>query len=103
MRLTHQTDYGLRMLMQLAVNTDSLVTISEVSERYNISKNHLMKVAQLVVHEGWVEPVRGRNGSVRRGGAARGGGGVVARPRLSRIIRSRGSRPGGLGARPASS
>lgn len=65
MRLTHQTDYGLRMLMQLAVNTDSLVTISEVSERYNISKNHLMKVAQLLVHEGVVESVRGRNGGLR--------------------------------------
>ena len=65
MRLTHQTDYGLRMLMQLAVNPDSLVTISEVSDRYNISKNHLMKVAQILVQEGVVESVRGRNGGLK--------------------------------------
>lgn len=65
MRLTHQTDYGLRMLMQLAINPDSLVTISEVSDRYNISKNHLMKVAQVLVKAGVVESVRGRNGGLR--------------------------------------
>ncbi len=65
MRLTVQTDYALRMLMHLAVNTDRLSTISEIAERYNISKNHLMKVAQTLSGKGIVGSVRGRSGGLR--------------------------------------
>src|SRR5690606_16017003 len=46
MRLTHFTDLSLRLLMYLASNPDRLSTIQEVAERYGISRNHLMKVAQ---------------------------------------------------------
>ena len=65
MRLTVQTDYALRMLMHLAVNAGRLSTIAEIAQRYDISKNHLMKVAQTL--SGWkiVESVRGRAGGLR--------------------------------------
>ena len=65
MRLTTQTDYALRMLMHLAVNGDRFSTISEIADRYGISKNHLMKVAQTL--SGWnvVDAVRGRAGGLR--------------------------------------
>ena len=65
MRLTVQTDYALRMLMHLAVNADRLSTISEIAERYDISKNHLMKVAQVLSSWKIVESVRGRAGGLR--------------------------------------
>ncbi len=65
MRLNVQSDYALRLLMHLAVNDDKLVTIADVAERYQISKNHLMKVAHLLGKEGVIETVRGRTGGMR--------------------------------------
>ncbi len=65
MRLNLQTDYALRLLMHLAVNEDRLCTIAETAERYDISKNHLMKVAHLLGREGFIETVRGRTGGLR--------------------------------------
>ena len=58
MRLTLHTDYGLRMLMSLAVIDDRVVTIDELAKRHGVSKNHLMKVAQTLVGLGLVTSVR---------------------------------------------
>lgn len=65
MRLNVQTDYALRMLMMLTLKKERLVTIQEISERFRISKNHLMKVAQALGHLGYIETVRGRSGGLR--------------------------------------
>ncbi|HSM96273.1 MAG TPA: Rrf2 family transcriptional regulator [Rhizomicrobium sp.] len=65
MRLTLHTDFALRLLMLLALEPDTLHTIEEVANRYQISRNHLMKVAQTLVQKGFVESVRGRSGGLR--------------------------------------
>jgi len=65
MKLTLLSDYSLRMLMHLAVNPDVLVTIAETATRYDISKNHLMKVAHQLGQQGYIETVRGRSGGLR--------------------------------------
>ncbi|GJM02778.1 MAG: HTH-type transcriptional regulator NsrR [Rhodomicrobium sp.] len=65
MRLTLHTDYAIRTLIYLAVNEDRLATISDISDSYGISKNHMMKVAQELVHHGFVVSERGRNGGLR--------------------------------------
>jgi Rrf2 family nitric oxide-sensitive transcriptional repressor len=65
MRLNVQTDFALRVLMMLRLQSDRLVTIQEISERFAISKNHLMKVAQALGHLGYIETVRGRSGGLR--------------------------------------
>jgi Rrf2 family nitric oxide-sensitive transcriptional repressor len=65
MRLTVYTDYALRLLMYLAVKDDGLATIAEVAERYDISRNHLMKVAHQLGLAGYVATVRGRSGGLR--------------------------------------
>ena len=65
MRLTLHTDFALRLLMLLALEPETLHTIEEVANRYRISKNHLMKVAQTLVQKGFVESVRGRSGGLR--------------------------------------
>jgi len=64
MRLSVQTDYALRALMYLAAH-DGQHSIAEIAGRYRISKNHLMKVAQRLVAEGFVASVRGRSGGLR--------------------------------------
>ena len=63
MRLTLHTDFSLRLLMLLALEPDGLHTIEEVARRYRISQNHLMKVAQTLAQQGFVESVRGRGGA----------------------------------------
>lgn len=65
MKLTVQSDYSLRVLMHLAVNSEGLVTISEIAQHFDISKNHLMKVAHHLSKRGVIEAVRGRSGGLR--------------------------------------
>jgi len=65
MRLTRFTDYSLRALVYLAQNSNSRVTISEISEVYDISKNHLMKVVSNLTRMGIVAAQRGPGGGIR--------------------------------------
>lgn len=51
--------------MYLAIDPDQTSTIQEIAERFNISKNHLMKVAHELGKSGYVETLRGRNGGLR--------------------------------------
>jgi Rrf2 family nitric oxide-sensitive transcriptional repressor len=67
MRLTSYTDYALRTLMYLAANRDQLVTIQDIADLHDISKNHLTKVAHQLGQLGLVETVRGRNGGLKLG------------------------------------
>jgi Rrf2 family nitric oxide-sensitive transcriptional repressor len=69
MRLTFSTDYALRLLMLVGLETEHLVTIEQVADSFGISKNHLMKVAYQLGQEGYLETVRGRNGGLRLGKA----------------------------------
>jgi Rrf2 family nitric oxide-sensitive transcriptional repressor len=65
MKLTSHTDFGMRVLMSLAAVQERLVTVEELANRHHVSKHHLMKVAQTLIHAGWVEGVRGRRGGLR--------------------------------------
>jgi len=65
MYLTQHTDYALRVLIYLGANGDRLVTIAEVSERFDVSRSHLMKVANQLVREGFVDGLRGKGGGLR--------------------------------------
>ncbi len=64
MRLTQFTDFGLRVLMHLALGEGERMTISEIAERYGISRAHLMKVVPELVRHGWVTSERGRSGGL---------------------------------------
>jgi len=64
MRLTMHTDFALRTLMFLAVKPGQQ-TIDAVADHYGISRNHLMKVAQRLVAEGFVTSTRGRGGGLQ--------------------------------------
>ena len=65
MRLTVQTDLALRMLTYLAFHRNRLVTVSEIAARYQVSHNHLTKVANALGHLGAVRSERGRYGGLR--------------------------------------
>lgn len=65
MHLTRFTDLSLRVLMYLT-HTDRkrLVTVTELSERFQWSRNHMVKVVHFMSTKGWVETHRGRLGGL---------------------------------------
>ena len=65
MRLTRFTDYSLRVLIYLGQNNQDRVTINQISETYNISKNHLMKVVSNLTRLKFVSAQRGPGGGIR--------------------------------------
>ncbi len=65
MRLSQQSDYALRLLTHLAVNDNRLVTVSETATHFDISRNHLAKIAQLLGQKGFIETFKGRGGGIR--------------------------------------
>ena len=71
MQLNQQTDYALRVLMLLAeqesLEASRLYTIREIAEFHQISRNHLMKVVNSLVEQGFVQAQRGRNGGLKVG------------------------------------
>ena len=65
MKMTSHSDYALRLLIYLGLANDRLVTSEEIADTYGISKNHLMKVILGLVHGGYIQSIRGRNGGLR--------------------------------------
>lgn len=67
MRLTKWTDYTLRVLMHCAAtrHRSTPLTISEIAERHDISRSHLMKIVMTLSSLGWIESIRGRGGGIR--------------------------------------
>ena len=63
MHLTRFTDYGLRTLIYLAVqSSDKRVTISEITETYDLSRDHVVKVVHRLGQLGYIDTVRGKGG-----------------------------------------
>lgn len=68
MRITRYTDYSLRVLIYLGLKGEGeLATIGEVAERYDISRNHLMKVVQELNAKGYLLASRGKGGGLQLG------------------------------------
>jgi Rrf2 family nitric oxide-sensitive transcriptional repressor len=65
MQLTDRTDLALRLLLYLAVHGEGRVSVGVIARAYGASEAHLAKVAQALVHSGFVDTVPGRGGGVR--------------------------------------
>lgn len=65
MRLTLHTDYALRVLIQVAIADGTLITINDIAESFDISKQHLMKVVNNLGQKGYLDTVRGHKGGIR--------------------------------------
>lgn len=64
MRLTLHADYGLRALVYLAASPTRVVSTTEIGRAYDISKNHLVRVAQSLRDAGLVHLTMGRAGGL---------------------------------------
>ncbi len=63
MKLTKHTDYALRILMYTALlPEDQLLSIQEVTDAYDLSRNHVMKIVQKLGREGYLSTIRGKGG-----------------------------------------
>ncbi len=65
MQLTLYTDYSLRVLTYLGLKDEGLATITEISDNYDISRNHLVKVVHNLSNNGFIHTVRGKGGGMR--------------------------------------
>jgi len=61
MRVSKSEEYGLRLVMSLAVSGDQL-TIRELAEREDLPDTTVAKIVGRLRHAGLVEAERGRNG-----------------------------------------
>lgn len=68
MQITKFTDLSLRLLMYLTQEVvASPITINEVAQQFDISRNHLIKVVTRLNKLNWVVATRGRSGGLRLG------------------------------------
>lgn len=68
MQLTSHTDYSLRLLIYLSTlekSDNPLGTIKDAAQRFDISIDHLSKVAQTLAKLDYVKTQRGRGGGLR--------------------------------------
>lgn len=68
MQLTSFTDFGLRALIYMAsLPPGKMTNITEVTEVYGVSRNHMVKIINQLSRAGFVTAVRGKNGGIRLG------------------------------------
>lgn len=64
MRLTQFSEYALRLLTFAAAHPDRLITVEEAASAHDISRTHLMKVANLLAKARFLKAQRGRSGGL---------------------------------------
>lgn len=65
MQLTYHTDFALRMLLFLALREDGeSSTLQDISDKFKLSRNHLIKISQKLATAGYLSTSRGRRGGV---------------------------------------
>ena len=68
MQLTKYTDFALRTLIFLGIQpAGERVTITQVSEHFEIPRNHLIKIVHHLAKEGFIDSVRGKGGGIKLG------------------------------------
>jgi Rrf2 family transcriptional regulator, nitric oxide-sensitive transcriptional repressor len=65
MRISRYTDYALRVLMYAALRAPEIVTIDDVADDFDISRNHLVKVVHALGRAGFLATRRGIGGGFR--------------------------------------
>lgn len=65
MQLTLHTDYAIRILLYASKNNERLVNITEISDFYQISRNHVAKVVASLTQKGYLQGVRGKGGGLK--------------------------------------
>lgn len=63
MQLTQFTDYSLRALIYIALRKASC-TIKDITEAYDISNNHMVKIIHNLAKLGLIKTIRGKHGGI---------------------------------------
>lgn len=63
MQLTQFTDYSLRALIYIALMEESC-TIKDITQAYDISMNHMVKIVHNLSKMGLIKTTRGKNGGI---------------------------------------
>lgn len=71
MRLTKQTGYAIRILIDCALAGDDLVKIVPLAERLDIKRQNAFKIVHLLSRSGFLASVRGPSGGIRLARPAR--------------------------------
>ncbi len=64
MKLTNFTDYSLRTLMYLAASQKEICTAKEISQCFDISWNHMVKVVHNLSKHGYINSKKGKGGGI---------------------------------------
>ena len=64
MQLTRHTDYGLRILIYLALDPNRRVPAAEIADAFAVSHNHIMKVVKNLARYGIIVTHRGKGGGI---------------------------------------
>lgn len=65
MRLTKQTGYAIRILIDCALAGDDLVKIAPLADRLDITRQNAFKIVHLLARAGFLASVRGPTGGIR--------------------------------------
>ena len=64
MQLTRHTDYALRLLIHLACNGNKRTPVAVIARDQQLSRTHLLKIANDLSNAGLLDAQRGRGGGV---------------------------------------
>lgn len=64
MHLTRYTDYSLRVLIYLGAHPEKRSTITQITDHFGISRNHLVKVVHNLAQLGYIKTTRGKSGGM---------------------------------------
>ena len=64
MEITYHTDFGLRVLMYAGAHGGRRVTMREISDAFDISREHLRKVVHRLARAGYLATLKGRSGGL---------------------------------------
>ncbi|MCW5590217.1 MAG: Rrf2 family transcriptional regulator [Legionellales bacterium] len=66
MQLNRRTDYALRTLLYLAaLGTEQLATLDEISNKFHIARDHLIKIVGKLAKLNFIVATRGKGGGLR--------------------------------------
>lgn len=70
MQLTRHTDYALRTLILAALKPEGQrLSVAEITETYQLSRSHVMKIVQKLGQLGYLRNIRGKGGGIELGRA----------------------------------
>lgn len=64
-QLAQRTDYALRTLVFLALQSNHLSNLNEISQKFRIAREHLIKIVGKLSKRGYVTTMRGNGGGIR--------------------------------------